>query len=133
MTPKNICLFGILCFYVAFGPQLVGAAENHCKDQESWKEWDALIQKYPDDLDIQALHALRLGLCAKIERGEITIEDNPNGSQESIAGVCNLNRNCLGLMPHPERASEAILSPKGTEHGRLFFESMVGFIKKGVS
>jgi len=65
--------------------------------------------------------------------GEITIDDNPNGSQESIAGVCNLERNCLGLMPHPERASEAILSPKGTVHGRLFFESMLEFIKKRVS
>ena len=67
------------------------------------------------------------------EKGEITLKDNPNGSQESIAGVCNLNRNCLGLMPHPERASEGILSPKGTEHGKLFFESMVDFIKKRVS
>ncbi len=64
------------------------------------------------------------------EKGEITQEDNPNGSQESIAGVCNLERNCIGLMPHPERASEAILSPKGTTHGKLFFESMVSFIKK---
>ncbi len=67
------------------------------------------------------------------DNGEITIDDNPNGSQESIAGVCNLERNCLGLMPHPERASEAILSPRGTVHGRLFFESMLEFIKKRVS
>lgn len=65
--------------------------------------------------------------------GEITLDDNPNGSQESIAGVCNIERNCLGLMPHPERASEAILSPKGTIHGKLFFESMVEFIKNGGS
>jgi len=34
---------------------------------------------------------------------------NPNGSVDSIAGVCNKNKNVFGLMPHPERAMEAIL------------------------
>jgi len=67
------------------------------------------------------------------ENGEITDESNPNGSLESIAGVCNLDQNCIGLMPHPERASEAILSPYGTTHGKLFFESMVDFIKRRIS
>lgn len=67
------------------------------------------------------------------EEGKLTDEANPNGSLESIAGVCNLEQNCVGLMPHPERASEAILSPKQTTHGRLFFESIVEFIKRRVS
>lgn len=62
--------------------------------------------------------------------GNTTLEANPNGSMENIAGICNLNRNCLGLMPHPERASEQILSPFNNTHGKLFFESMVNFIKK---
>jgi phosphoribosylformylglycinamidine synthase I len=64
------------------------------------------------------------------EKGELTTEANPNGSLENIAGVCNLEQNCLGLMPHPERASEAILSPNATTHGRLFFDAMVEFIKR---
>jgi phosphoribosylformylglycinamidine (FGAM) synthase-like amidotransferase family enzyme len=34
-------------------------------------------------------------------------------------------------MPHPERASESILSPNSTEHGKLFFNSMIEFIKNG--
>jgi phosphoribosylformylglycinamidine synthase len=34
---------------------------------------------------------------------------NPNGSADSIAGICNKNKNVFGLMPHPERAVEAIL------------------------
>ncbi len=45
-----------------------------CRDKESWKEWDELVQKYPNDEDIQILHALRLGLCLKIEQGSITFE-----------------------------------------------------------
>ena len=54
--------------------------------------------------------------------GQITDEANPNGSLESIAGICNEGRNVLGLMPHPERASEALL---GSEDGRLLFDSML--------
>jgi phosphoribosylformylglycinamidine synthase len=66
------------------------------------------------------------------EYGEITKESNPNGSLANIAGVCNLEQTCVGLMPHPERASETILSPKGTTHGKLFFESMIDFIMRRI-
>ncbi len=45
-------------------------------------------------------------------QGEITAEANPNGSLENIAGVCNEGRNVLGMMPHPERASEDLLGMK---------------------
>ena len=40
------------------------------------------------------------------EQGNLTEESNPNGSMNNIAGICNLERNVVGLMPHPERASE---------------------------
>jgi phosphoribosylformylglycinamidine synthase I len=42
-------------------------------------------------------------------RGELTADTNFNGSLNHIAGVCNARRNVVGLMPHPERAAEAIL------------------------
>ena len=48
---------------------------NYCHDEASWKEWDALVKKYPDDMDIQTLHALRLGLCIKIDKGSIKLKD----------------------------------------------------------
>ncbi|NVM18354.1 MAG: phosphoribosylformylglycinamidine synthase I [Candidatus Lokiarchaeota archaeon] len=64
------------------------------------------------------------------ENGNFKSEANPNGSLENIAGICNIEQNCVGLMPHPERASESILSPKQTIHGRIFFESMIEFIKR---
>lgn len=47
---------------------------------------------------------------------------NPNGSVGAIAGVCNLRRNVVGLMPHPERACESLL---GSDDGRVVFESAV--------
>jgi phosphoribosylformylglycinamidine synthase len=55
-------------------------------------------------------------------QGEATEAANPNGSLDNIAGICNESRNVVGLMPHPERASEAIL---GSADGRLIFESLI--------
>ncbi|MDX5321328.1 MAG: phosphoribosylformylglycinamidine synthase I [Bacteroidota bacterium] len=43
------------------------------------------------------------------ENGAITESANPNGSLENIAGVCNEGKNVFGMMPHPERAADAIL------------------------
>lgn len=48
--------------------------------------------------------------------------DNPNGSLRDIAGICNEGRNVMGLMPHPERASDSLL---GSTEGRVILESMV--------
>ena len=48
--------------------------KNYCKDKESWKEWDTLVQKYPHSMDIQMLHAIRIGFCKKIEDGTISFE-----------------------------------------------------------
>jgi len=48
--------------------------ENYCHDKESWKEWDELIQKRPHDMDIQMLHAVRIGFCKKVEDGTISFE-----------------------------------------------------------
>jgi phosphoribosylformylglycinamidine synthase len=55
---------------------------------------------------------------------------NPNGSMEDIAGICNLERNVVGLMPHPERASESAISPKCSNDGLMIFESMIEYSKK---
>jgi phosphoribosylformylglycinamidine synthase subunit PurQ / glutaminase len=52
--------------------------------------------------------------------------ENPNGSLDGIAGICNKEGNVLGLMPHPERCSEMIL---GGEDGKRIFEGMLEYIK----
>jgi phosphoribosylformylglycinamidine synthase subunit PurQ / glutaminase len=48
--------------------------------------------------------------------------DNPNGSLDDIAGVCNRRRNVFGLMPHPERACEALL---GSADGAVILRSIL--------
>ena len=53
--------------------------------------------------------------------GNVTAAANPNGSRANIAGICNRERNVVGLMPHPERAIEPAL---GSEDGLALFHSL---------
>jgi hypothetical protein len=46
---------------------------NFCEDQDDNMQWEALIQEYPDDMQMHALHALRIGLCFKVDRGDLTV------------------------------------------------------------
>ena len=62
------------------------------------------------------------------DAGRETPEANPNGSLLNIAGVCNLEGNVVGLMPHPERASETILSPYRNENARKVFAGLKDFL-----
>jgi phosphoribosylformylglycinamidine synthase I len=56
------------------------------------------------------------------EDGKVGDEFNPNGSLDHIAGISNKTRNVLGMMPHPERASEETLA---SEDGRRMWESVL--------
>ena len=57
--------------------------------------------------------------------GKSDQSSNPNGSLNHIAGICNRQGNVLGMMPHPERASDPRL---GGVDGRRLFEGMLGAI-----
>ena len=59
--------------------------------------------------------------------GRVTDSANPNGSLKNIAGICNRERNVMGLMPHPERASESML---GGNDGRAVFLSMADSLRE---
>lgn len=84
-----------------------GRYVNELKGLSELRENDQIVLRYVD------------------ENGDPTQEANPNGSMDSIAGICNLDRNVLGLMPHPERASEKILSPFSNEDGLRLFAAFV--------
>jgi len=60
--------------------------------------------------------------------GDATDEANPNGSIDAIAGICNMARNVVGLMPHPERACEPAL---GSADGLVMFESVMRALAAG--
>jgi phosphoribosylformylglycinamidine synthase len=59
--------------------------------------------------------------------GQLTESANVNGSRDHIAGLINSEGNVLGMMPHPERASERLL---GSEDGRVIFRSILEHFKE---
>jgi phosphoribosylformylglycinamidine synthase I len=76
-----------------------------------------------DEATLESLFANRQVLFTYSDaEGRATPGSNPNGSARHIAGIMNRAGNVLGLMPHPERASEAIL---GSDDGRGVFESIL--------
>jgi phosphoribosylformylglycinamidine synthase I len=77
---------------------------------------------YIDEVGLARLNERKQVLfryCAK--EGEISGEANPNGSLEDIAGLCNEAGNVIGMMPHPERASDPLL---GGNDGIKLFQSL---------
>jgi len=56
------------------------------------------------------------------------VQDNPNGSTEAIAGICNEKKNVFGLMPHPERATDL-----RSKHGMKFWTSIEKWLKEARS
>ena len=56
------------------------------------------------------------------EKGNIEKNSNPNGSSNNIAGILNIEKNILGMMPHPERLIDPLLSG---EDGSIMFESLL--------
>ena len=56
------------------------------------------------------------------DKGDVSKEGNPNGSINNIAGIFNNHKNILGMMPHPERMSDKLLSG---EDGLSLFLSLM--------
>ena len=78
---------------------------------------------FADAATLRELNANRQVILRYVDgKGSVTPETNPNGSIENIAGICNRQGNVFGLMPHPDRASDARL---GSMDGAKIFRSMV--------
>src|SRR5438309_4402006 len=76
-----------------------------------------------DDATLQQLRKQdRILFRYSTPEGEITEAANPNGAIDNIAGICNEGRNVLGMMPHPERASEEV---HGMTDGLKILKSLV--------
>ena len=79
----------------------------------------------PDELKfIEDNNQIAVNYCNK--NGDISEENNPNGSINNIAGIFNKSKNILGMMPHPERMINSYLSG---EDGSIFFENLIGNLK----
>lgn len=79
---------------------------------------------YADAQTMDSLHEndqIMFRYCS--QAGKVEESENPNGSIENIAGICNKTRNVFGMMPHPERASDALL---GNKDGLQMFHAILG-------
>lgn len=65
------CLIVSIC---SVSVQAQDKEKNHCHDPESWTEWNEQLKTGLKDMEFQTLHALRLGLCLKVERGDLTLD-----------------------------------------------------------
>ena len=92
---------------IAHGEGRFFADENTMKDL---KQNDQIIFKYCNS------------------NGEVLESSNPNGSLENIAGICNKEKNIFGMMPHPERAADVLLS---NTDGVALFKSIMNYINLG--
>ncbi|MGR3318773.1 MAG: hypothetical protein ACUZ8O_09875 [Candidatus Anammoxibacter sp.] len=79
--------------------------KNYCHDSEANQEWNILINKYPGDLQLSTLHALRLGLCYKIELGQIEIGEATKIFESVKNQLVNRKVNekviCRRIVPQP--------------------------------
>ena len=73
MTKRIISIFLCLSLILTFFSLASADGENYCHDKKSWEQWQTLIEKNSNDTEIQTLHALRIGLCVKVNSGEITL------------------------------------------------------------
>ena len=69
----------------------------------------------------------QIALYYSDKNGNVDENCNPNGSIANIAGIFNKEKNVLGMMPHPERMIDPVLSG---EDGSIFFENLINNLKK---
>ena len=64
----------ILLTFLLLLPGLVRASETHCEDSTAWQDWEHRTAQHPDDTALHTLHALWMGLCAKVQRKDFNTE-----------------------------------------------------------
>jgi len=78
---------------------------------------------YADEVTLDSLEANEQVIYTYCEKnGNVTEAGNPNGALRNIAGICNMQRNVFGMMPHPERASSAEV---GNIDGRIILNALL--------
>ena len=68
----------------------------------------------------------QIALYYSDKEGRVNDDNNPNGSIKNIAGIFNKEKNILGMMPHPERMIDPVLSG---EDGSIFFKNLISNLK----
>ncbi len=84
---KKIIVITILLFFSSF--PLYADDSSFCGDPEIWEYFESMTKEYPDDVPLQILHALKIGLCVKIDQNSITETEAINLFNDMIDTVAN--------------------------------------------
>ncbi len=99
-TLSILLTLSILVFYSSY----YAKEKNNCNDTDTNIQWEVLKQKYPDDMQVHALHALRVGLFFKVGRGDITVSQ-ATAIYENMRNAL-INANAKGRDKELEEASK---------------------------
>ena len=84
---KKIILISILLLFLSF--PVYADDSTFCADQDTWKNFESMIKKYPNDIPLQILHALKIGLCIKIEQNSISSQEAINLFNDTVDTMAN--------------------------------------------
>ncbi|MBU1344117.1 MAG: hypothetical protein KKE44_20715 [Proteobacteria bacterium] len=85
---KKIILISTLLLFLAF--PVLAEASSFCDDPDTWEHFESMTKKYPDDVPLQIIHALKIGLCVKIKQNSITETEAINLFNEMIDTLANM-------------------------------------------
>lgn len=71
MSPFLSTVLGVLFFAL---PTIATEEKSYCHDEVAARQWEELVENHPQDLELQRLHALRMGICIKIDMGSLSFE-----------------------------------------------------------
>jgi hypothetical protein len=84
---KKIIVILILLLFLSF--PVCANDQSFCDDTNIWDRFNAMVEKNPNDIPLQILHALKIGLCVKIEANSITTTEAMNLFNDMVDTVAN--------------------------------------------
>ena len=85
---KTMVIISILLIFSSF--PVYSEDLSFCNDPETWEYFESMTKKYPDDVPLQILHALKIGLCAKIGQNSITETEAINLFNDMVDTVAGM-------------------------------------------
>ena len=85
---KKLIIISILLLSLSF--PLYANDSTFCDDPQTWKNLESMTKKYPDDIPLQILHVLKIGLCVKIDQNSINTTKAINLFNDMVDNVADM-------------------------------------------
>lgn len=85
---KKLIIITIILLFSSFS--LYAEDSSFCNNPDTWEYFESMTKKYPDDVPLQILHALKIGLCIKLEQNSITETEAIKLFNNMVDSVANM-------------------------------------------